>query len=70
MKPVSIYDLSQRHQLEDGAVKRKVAQLPSHLQSGSVYDLNHVHAVTEHSQKQQRTQQEEVVSIYNCSIKH
>ncbi|MCK9344694.1 MAG: hypothetical protein M0P64_01050 [Candidatus Pacebacteria bacterium] len=70
MKPISIYDLSRRQEVEAVATKQKSQQLPLHLQIGSVYDLNHTKAATEHFQTQLRVPQQEVASIYNCSIKH
>jgi len=70
MKPVSIYDLSRRHEVETTTEKQKSQQLPAHLQNGSAYDLNHVHAITEHFQNQrQHKAGQQGGSPYDCSTR-
>lgn len=70
MKSLSIYDLSQRREVEIAAEEQASQELPAHLQNGNAYDLNHVRAVTKflESQHQDKSNQEGG-SPYDCSIR-
>lgn len=70
MKPTSIYDLSRRHEVVTAAEKQKSQQFPTHLQNGSAYDLNHVHAVSVHNENQRQSKtNQQGGSPYDCSTR-